>query len=145
MISSGAPSFMKRGITDELLAQAPRDLPVLGVSNGHLAIAGAYGGLAVPVKELRHGSSVSIEHRGAGLFHDVKKSFQAGCYHSFTLDVNSLLEDFIVDALGIEGEVMSIRHKTRLLFGLQFHPESILTYSGKKILKNFLDTALNKN
>jgi anthranilate synthase/aminodeoxychorismate synthase-like glutamine amidotransferase len=120
---------------------AIRDLPtipILGVCLGHQAIAQAFGGRVIRADAPRHGKSSMIEHDGRDLFANVTSPFQAGRYHSLIAERDSLPEELQVTAWTSDGVVMGLRHAARPLFGVQFHPESVLTPSGQSILRNFL-------
>lgn len=114
-------------------------LPILGVCLGHQAIASAFGGQVVAAKKLVHGKSSEIFHDGSGLFQGCPNPFSATRYHSLAVERETLPACLTVTAWTEEGEVMGIRHRERPLWGLQFHPESILTIHGKKLLRNFLE------
>jgi anthranilate synthase/aminodeoxychorismate synthase-like glutamine amidotransferase len=111
-------------------------LPILGVCLGHLAIAEAYGGVtkraALPV----HGRATGLRHEGGALFEGVPARFQAGRYHALVSDIQGT--ELVPTALSAEGELMAFRHKERPHFGVQFHPESVLTPDGRTMLRNFL-------
>lgn len=113
--------------------------PILGVCLGHQAIAAAYGATIVNAPELLHGKTSRVHHDGTGLYEGVRPEFQAVRYHSLVADRKTLPESLIVDAETSDGLVMGLRHRDEALFGVQFHPESIVTDDGKILLKNFLD------
>jgi anthranilate synthase/aminodeoxychorismate synthase-like glutamine amidotransferase len=114
-------------------------IPILGVCLGHQAIAAAYGAKIVNAPELLHGKTSYVHHDGTGLYQGVRPEFQAVRYHSLVADRKTLPDSLIVDAETSEGLVMGIRHREELLYGVQFHPESIMTDDGKILLQNFLD------
>jgi anthranilate synthase/aminodeoxychorismate synthase-like glutamine amidotransferase len=112
--------------------------PILGVCLGHQAIAQAFGGRVIRADSPRHGKSSWIEHDGRHLFANVASPFQAGRYHSLIAERDTLPPELQVTAWTSDGVVMGLRHVDRPLFGVQFHPESVLTPSGQSILHNFL-------
>ena len=139
VISPGPGRPENAGIIVELIrAQAPR-IPILGVCLGHQAIGVAFGGTIVSAPALLHGKTSTIEHDGAGIFDGLTEPFTAARYHSLILDDASLPEELAVVAIAREdGTIMSIRHCDWPVYGVQFHPESVLTAEGPRILKNFL-------
>ena len=116
-------------------------LPILGVCLGHQAIARAFGANVIRAREVRHGMPSPIEHDGTGVFEGVANPFEAGRYHSLSVERSSLPDELIVTAWTKDGEVMGLRHRRHPTAGVQFHPESILTPSGKQILRNFIHLA----
>ncbi|WP_306252200.1 aminodeoxychorismate/anthranilate synthase component II [Parvularcula sp. IMCC14364] len=114
-----------------------RDTPVLGVCLGHQCLAESYGGITVSAKEPMHGRASSITHDNTGVFKGVANPFQAGRYHSLASNISTSTE-LMEQAYTEDGEVMGFRHKTYPHHGVQFHPESLLTTEGKKIISNFL-------
>ncbi|MCY0884970.1 MAG: aminodeoxychorismate/anthranilate synthase component II [Firmicutes bacterium] len=121
-------------------AAAARRLPVLGVCLGHQAIAVAFGGRIVPAPRLMHGKQDRIRHRGEGLLAGLDDGFPAGRYHSLAVDVAGVPE-LIVDGWSDDGTVMSLRHRELPIYGIQFHPESVLTPDGGAIIDRFLAQA----
>lgn len=120
-------------------------IPILGVCLGHQAIAQAFGATITRAREIMHGKVSAIHHTGSGVFRDLPTPFNATRYHSLIVQDNTLPECLKVTAWterpqNVRDEVMGIRHKTLPIEGVQFHPESILTDHGHKILKNFLET-----
>ncbi|RFB05771.1 anthranilate synthase component II [Parvularcula marina] len=113
------------------------ETPILGVCLGHQALCQAYGGATVPAPHPMHGRASQIHHEGGGLFADIPSPFPAGKYHSL---LGTLPEDGPLDALAWdeEGTLMAARHRTQPHFGVQFHPESLLTPAGRIIMRNFL-------
>jgi anthranilate synthase/aminodeoxychorismate synthase-like glutamine amidotransferase len=116
-------------------------IPTLGVCLGHQAMATAFGGRVVRADAPRHGKSSPVEHEGTDLFKDLRSPFEAGRYHSLVVERSSLPEELRVTAWTEDDTVMALRHVERPLFGVQFHPESILTPDGNRIVGNFLRLA----
>jgi anthranilate synthase/aminodeoxychorismate synthase-like glutamine amidotransferase len=112
--------------------------PVLGVCLGHQAIGQAFGGKVVRAGRLMHGRTSPIEHDGQGLFQGLPSPFEATRYHSLLVERATLPDCLAVTAWTAEGEIMGLRHKTRRIAGVQFHPESILTTHGKQLLANWV-------
>jgi len=140
VISPGPCTPNEAGISVDLIREYGRGIPILGVCLGHQSIAQAYGGTIVPAGTLMHGKTSMIEHQGQGVFADVPSPFQATRYHSLVADRESLPDCFEVTAHSEDdGEIMGIRHLEYPVEGIQFHPESILTQYGHKLLKNFID------
>jgi anthranilate synthase/aminodeoxychorismate synthase-like glutamine amidotransferase len=126
------------GISNEVIRELGQTIPVLGVCLGHQCIGQVYGGQVSRAPRLMHGKTSAVYHNGKGLFNGVPSPFNATRYHS--LIVEEPLPDCLrVTAFTREGEVMGLRHTDFPVSGVQFHPESILTEHGKRILKNFLD------
>ena len=126
------------GITLKVIEKFAGKLPILGVCLGHQAIGHAFGGKVVRAPELVHGKTSPILHDGRTVFLDLPNPFPATRYHSLILDRDSLPAQLEVSAWTERGLVMGLRHRQYLLEGVQFHPESILTGEGKRLLNNFL-------
>jgi anthranilate synthase component 2 len=141
LLSPGPCTPDEAGVCLDLLARAPRDLPILGVCLGHQAMGQAEGGKVVRAKTLMHGKTDSIRHNGAGVFKDIPSPFTATRYHSLAIDRSSLPNTLEVTAWTDDGEIMGVQHKDRPMYGVQFHPESIATQYGHEMLANFLDLA----
>jgi anthranilate synthase component 2 len=140
IIISPGPGFPKdAGISIELIRELGKFIPTLGVCLGHQAIGEAYGGKVVHAKELMHGKdSILTLDPECELFMGLPQQIKAGRYHSLIVDSKSLPEDLKVTARAADGEIMGVSHTVYPVFGIQFHPESILTPNGKDILSNFL-------
>ncbi|WP_425806610.1 anthranilate synthase component II [Desulfitobacterium sp. Sab5] len=123
----------------ESLAEHGESIPTLGVCLGHQALAQAFGSVVAHSPEIVHGKQSFIYHDGQGLFAGIEQGFLAGRYHSLVVDEQQLNPVFKVTAWTKEGLIMGIQHQLYPFYGLQFHPESILTPSGKKILSSFLE------
>ena len=128
------------GICEGILQQISSEIPTLGVCLGHQGIAHAFGGRLRSAKTIMHGKVSSIGHTNEGIFKDVENPFVATRYHSLAVDRLTLPTCLEVTAESLDdGEIMGITHKDYPIYGVQFHPESILTSVGKKIMSNFLE------
>jgi anthranilate synthase/aminodeoxychorismate synthase-like glutamine amidotransferase len=137
-ISPGPCTPREAGISKEVILRFGEQTPVLGVCLGHQCIAEAYGGKIIRASRLVHGKSSVIRHHATSLFAGLPTHFEGGRYHSLTVEPKSLPPCLEVIAQTDDGEIMALRHRQFPVYGLQFHPESILTPEGKKILANFL-------
>jgi anthranilate synthase/aminodeoxychorismate synthase-like glutamine amidotransferase len=138
VVSPGPGRPEDAGISCEAIKEFSGKIPILGVCLGHQAIAYVYGGRIVQAKKLMHGKTSWIYHNKKEIFKGIPNPFEATRYHSLIVEKKSLPEDLEITAWTKEGEIMGLRHKVFPLWGVQFHPESILTRSGKDILANFL-------
>jgi anthranilate synthase/aminodeoxychorismate synthase-like glutamine amidotransferase len=138
VISPGPGDPDDGGISNELILKLGQNTPVLGVCLGHQCIGQVYGGKVTRAPRLMHGKTSAVYHNGKGLFNGVPSPFNATRYHSLIVE-EPLPDSLQVTAFTREGEVMGLRHKEFPVSGVQFHPESILTEHGKRILQNFLD------
>ncbi|MDQ0463040.1 anthranilate synthase component 2 [Caulobacter ginsengisoli] len=141
LLSPGPKAPDQAGICLPLLRGAPDDLPILGVCLGHQAMGQAYGGDVVRAKSIMHGKVSPIHHQGQGIFKGLPNPFTATRYHSLAIDPATFPAELEVTAWTEDGEVMGIQHRTRPVFGVQFHPESIATEGGHQLLANFLEQA----
>ena len=141
LLSPGPCAPDQAGICLPLLRGAPEDLAILGVCLGHQAMGQAYGGDVVRAKVLMHGKTSPIRHAGKGLFKGLPDPFTATRYHSLAVKRETLPAELEVTAWTEDGEIMGFQHRTRPVFGVQFHPESIATEGGHQMLENFLDLA----
>jgi len=141
ILSPGPCSPNEAGICLELLEKAPNDLPIFGVCLGHQAMGQAFGGDVVRAQAIMHGKVSDVTHRGGGVFRGLPSPFRATRYHSLAVKRDSFPADFTIDAETADGEVMGMSHKTRPLYGVQFHPESIASEHGHAIIANFLSSA----
>jgi anthranilate synthase component 2 len=141
LLSPGPCTPDQAGICLELIERAPAGLPILGVCLGHQAIGHAFGGRVVPAMTLMHGKTSPIRHAGAGLFEGVEDGFIATRYHSLAVERSSLPGVLEATAWTDDGEIMGVSHRERPVHGVQFHPESIATHGGQRILANFLHLA----
>jgi|TARA_B110000483_G_C18200990_1_gene545211 para-aminobenzoate synthetase component 2 len=140
VISPGPCSPKEAGISLELIKELKGELPIFGVCLGHQAIAEAFGAKIVKANYPMHGKISVINHDGDYLFKDLEKNLSVTRYHSLVIEPSSLTDDFIVNARTDDGIIMAIQHKTLNISGVQFHPESIMTKQGKKLLQNFLNS-----
>ena len=140
VISPGPCTPRQAGISVPLIQRFAGKLPILGVCLGHQAIGEAFGGRVVRAPRIMHGKTSAIHHDGRGVFRGLQNPFDATRYHSLVIDPASLPAALEVSAWTDQGEIMGVRHKELALEGVQFHPESILTLEGKKLLGNFLTT-----
>ena len=139
VISPGPGRPEQAGITVDLIRACAARVPILGVCLGHQAIGLAFGGAVVAAPALLHGKTSTIEHDGRGVFEGLTEPFPAGRYHSLAVDGTSVPEDLEVAATACEdGAIMAVRHRRWPVHGVQFHPESVLTGEGRRILGNFL-------
>ncbi|MFO7678772.1 MAG: aminodeoxychorismate/anthranilate synthase component II [Chloroflexota bacterium] len=138
VISPGPGDPGDGGISNDVIRELGPTTPILGVCLGHQCMGDVFGGNVVRAPRLMHGKVSPVYHNGKGLFDGVPSPFNATRYHSLIVE-EPLPADLQVTAFTSEGEVMGMRHKTYPVVGVQFHPESILTEHGKRILQNFLD------
>ena len=138
VISPGPGRPDDAGISKELIRRAAGQIPILGVCLGHQCIGEVFGGRVVRAERLVHGKTSAIIHTGRGIFLDVDNPFQATRYHSLIVAREDLPEALSIVAWTPENEIMAIRHRDHETWGVQFHPESILTTHGKELLRNFL-------
>jgi anthranilate synthase component II len=137
-ISPGPCTPREAGISKDIVLRFGAKVPILGVCLGHQCIAEAYGGKIVRAASLVHGKSSTIRHNGNGLFSDLPMPFDAGRYHSLVVERSSFPACLEIIAESDDGEIMALRHREFPMYGVQFHPESVLTRDGKKILARFL-------
>ncbi|GAC1624726.1 MAG: aminodeoxychorismate/anthranilate synthase component II [Candidatus Acidiferrum sp.] len=138
VISPGPCTPNEAGISVELIQRLKGKLPILGVCLGHQAIGAAFGGEIVRAPKLFHGKTSEIQHDRKGIFRKLKNPFTATRYHSLIVEKKSFPRELIITAETGDGIIMGLRHRRYKIEGVQFHPESILTESGKQLLKNFL-------
>ncbi len=142
VISPGPCSPTEAGISVDVIKTFKGVYPILGVCLGHQSIGYAFGAKIIKAKCLMHGKTSMIYHNEKGLFENIPNPFEAVRYHSLVIDRNSLPEDIEITAWTKEdNEIMGIQHKKYPIWGIQFHPESILTQYGKELLNNFLKLA----
>ena len=143
VISPGPCTPSEAGITVDAIRRWGSELPTLGVCLGHQAIGQAYGGRVVRAKRLMHGKTSRVTHDGTGLFDGVPSPLEVMRYHSLVIEPASLPGELEVIARDVDDptEIHAVRHSAHPVWGVQFHPESILTQNGKEILRNFLSLA----
>tara|TARA_B100001027_G_scaffold34252_1_gene20958 strand:- start:1746 stop:2312 length:567 start_codon:yes stop_codon:yes gene_type:complete len=140
VISPGPCTPKESGISMQVIDSFKEKKPILGVCLGHQAIGAVFGANIIKAKELMHGKTSEIQHDGNFLFEGMPNNFTATRYHSLVIEEKTLSEDFIVNARSEDGSIMGIQHCKLNVSGVQFHPESIMTENGKKLLSNFLNT-----
>jgi anthranilate synthase/aminodeoxychorismate synthase-like glutamine amidotransferase len=138
VISPGPCTPQEAGISVELVQKLAGKIPILGVCLGHQAIGAAFGGKIIRAPKLFHGKTSQIRHDGSGVFRGLPNPFTATRYHSLIVERKSLPAELQVTAETDEDIIMGMQHRNYPLMGVQFHPESVLTDSGKQLLKNFL-------
>ena len=138
VISPGPKNPNDAGLSLAVINHFCRDIPILGIGLGHQCIAQAFGAHIVQVPTIVHGKTSRITHHKQGLFHNLPNFFLATQYHSFAVDVATLPNCFAIDAWSEDKTIMAISHRKHSLFGLQFHPEAILTEHGLQLLDHFL-------
>ncbi len=139
IVSPGPGRPADAGISMEVISRFYRDKPLLGVCLGHQCIAEVFGGTICQAGDVMHGKLSSISHDGCGLFAGIPQDFAAVRYHSLAVADGSLPQELICCAHTADGEIMALRHAEYQLYGLQFHPESIATEFGEKLIENFVD------
>lgn len=138
VISPGPGGPEDAGQSMKIIERFAGKIPILGVCLGHQAIAQVFGGRVVRAAELFHGKSSEVEHDGKTIFSGLKQQFPGGRYHSLIVETSSLPKALEASATTPEGVIMGLRHRQMKVEGVQFHPESIMTTEGKKLLANFL-------
>lgn len=141
IILSPGPGYPKAaGVCEKVVKELAGEIPIMGVCLGHQAICEVYGGTIAHAKELMHGKKSEVElDTESRIFAGMNKKIKAARYHSLALKGDTLPEELKVIAQTEDGEVMAVEHKTYPVYGVQFHPESILTPEGRKILENFFE------
>ncbi len=139
VISPGPCSPKEAGISVETIQRFAGKIPILGVCLGHQSIGYAFGGDVVRAGRLMHGKTSMIHHEEQGVFSGMPKPFEAIRYHSLVIEPSTLPDCLEITAQTDIGEIMGVRHKEFIVEGVQFHPESILTQEGKRLLRNFLE------
>ena len=138
VISPGPCTPQEAGISIELIQRLAGKFPILGVCLGHQALGAAFGGKVIRAPKLFHGKTSEIHHDNKGVFRKLPEPFTATRYHSLIVERKSLPRELTITAETSDGIIMGVRHRKHKLEGVQFHPESVLTESGKQLLANFL-------
>ena len=139
VLSPGPSSPKNAGVCVEFMREVAGRVPMFGVCLGMQSIAYAFGADIVPAKSIMHGKSSMIEHCGKGVFKGMESPMSVVRYHSLAVDESTLPSCLEITARAEDGEIMGLRHKELPIEGVQFHPESVLTYGGKRLLANFLE------
>lgn len=137
LISPGPCTPEEAGISVALIKAMSGRLPILGVCLGHQCIGAAFGGTVGHAKSIMHGKTSSIRHEGGPLYDGMKNPFQAGRYHSLAILPETVPAVLVPDAWSQDDEIMGLHHRQHPTYGVQFHPESVLTPTGKRLLRNF--------
>lgn len=137
-ISPGPCSPAEAGVSIDVIKRYAGKVPILGVCLGHQAIGAAFGGHIVRAKEIMHGKTSPITHQQSDVFAGLPSPFMVTRYHSLAIDRATLPESLIITAQTPDGEIMGVRHRQLPIYGVQFHPESVLSEHGHALLNNFL-------
>lgn len=141
IISPGPCAPLQAGISMDVIRHFGGMIPILGVCLGHQAIGQVYGGIVTRAKNPMHGKSSVISHDGSGVFSGLKKKLTVARYHSLIISEESFPDELRITARCQQGEIMAIAHRNYPIYGVQFHPESVLTEYGYDLLRNFLKTS----
>lgn len=139
VISPGPCTPYEAGASLDIIAKYSGQIPILGVCLGHQCIGEVFGGQVLRAKRPMHGEASEIIHNGKGVFKDIPNRFNAGRYHSLIVETGDMNKALEITARSDNGEIMGLQHRTHPTFGVQFHPESILTEHGYTLLRNFLE------
>ena len=139
VVSAGPCTPNEAGISVPLIKEFAGKLPILGVCLGHQSIGAAFGGNIVRAKRVMHGKTSTVTHNRQDCFAEIPTPFTVVRYHSLVIDRETLPKELSITAESDDGEIMGVRHKTLPVWGVQFHPESIITEHGHDLLKNFLN------
>ena len=146
LLSPGPGTPEDAGACIEIVnAALEKQKPLLGVCLGHQAIGAALGGKVSRAPELLHGKTSQVQHKNEGVFKDLKSPFRATRYHSLAIETPSVPEELLVTATTDTGVIMGVKHKSAPIEGVQFHPESVLTEGGHRLLANWLETCGDKD
>jgi para-aminobenzoate synthetase component 2 len=146
LLSPGPGTPEDAGACIEIVKAAiGKQKPLLGVCLGHQAIGAALGGKVSRAPELLHGKTSQVQHKNEGVFKDLKSPFRATRYHSLAIETPSVPEELLVTATTESGVIMGVKHKSAPIEGVQFHPESVLTEGGHRLLANWLETCGDKD
>ena len=138
VVSPGPCTPNEAGVSVQVIRAFSGRLPLLGVCLGHQCIAAAFGATVSGASRIMHGKTSMVEHDKTDLYRGMKNPFSAGRYHSLSVLKDTLPDELIADATSEDGEIMGMHHREHPTYGLQFHPESVLTPGGKRLLRNFL-------
>lgn len=138
IISPGPCTPNEAGVSLDIIKYLGATTPILGVCLGHQAIGQAFGGKVVRAQNPMHGKASWIKHNGTGLFHGLEQPLQTGRYHSLVVSSEQFPQELEITGYCEQGEIMALQHKHYPIFGVQFHPESVLTKQGHQLLKNFI-------
>jgi len=138
VVSPGPCTPNEAGLSCQIIERFGPHIPMLGVCLGHQSIGQVYGGRVIRAPEPMHGKTSLVYHQGKGLFHGLPEPFEANRYHSLIVEDATLPKELEVTARTVDGLIMGLRHRTYPVEGVQFHPESIMTPTGKDLLRNFL-------
>ena len=139
VVSPGPGTPTEAGISVETIRHFSGRIPIFGVCLGHQAIGEAFGGKIIRAEKLMHGKTSEIHHDATGIFRGISNPFTATRYHSLVIERKSMPACLRISAWTADHEIMGVEHREQALWGVQFHPESILTVEGKRLLKNFLE------
>jgi len=139
VISPGPGTPDSAGISLQIIAELGSTFPILGVCLGHQSIAQSFGGKIIPAKKLMHGKTSAIQHNNSGLFQDLPNPLRATRYHSLSAEETSFPDCLEITARSEDGTIMALAHRSLPICGVQFHPESFLTESGRSLLRNFVE------
>lgn len=139
VISPGPGTPEDSGISQEVIKQLGSTIPILGVCLGHQTIGYCFNAVVTNAPYLMHGKTSGVKHDGKTIYNGIEQNFPAGRYHSLVIENNSVPDELEITAKTEDGIIMGVRHKTFPIEGIQFHPESILTKVGDKLIKNWLD------
>lgn len=144
VISPGPCTPKEAGVSVDVVKELGAEFPILGVCLGHQSIGAAYGGNIVQAPRIMHGKTSDIRHAGHPLFEDIPNPFTATRYHSLIIERETCPAELRIIAETDDGEIMAVAHESHPVWGVQFHPESILTSVGKDLLRNFLSAGLDR-
>lgn len=139
IISPGPGVPSDAGISEQIISEIKGKLPILGICLGHQAIGEVFGGKIVRAREIVHGKTSRLKHCGTGIYSGLEQGVEVGRYHSLIIERKSLPDCLTITSELDDGTIMGVRHKVFDVEGIQFHPESILTPSGRLMMKNFLN------
>ncbi|MBU3161185.1 aminodeoxychorismate/anthranilate synthase component II [Clostridium frigoris] len=143
IISPGPGRPENAGLSVEVIRVFEGTIPIMGICLGHQAIGYAYGGKIIKAPKIMHGKTSIITHNGKGLFKGINNNLKIMRYHSLIVEKSTVPKDLEITALTKDGLIMAMKHKVFQTYGLQFHPESIFSEEGKKIIKNFVEVICN--